>query len=306
MSARKENILYINGQFFCEKEARISPFDHGLLYGDGVFDAVRVCNQFIFKLDQHLDRFYRSAKIVGLVVPLTKESLKAAVVEVAKRNAFKDAYIRIVVTVGVGAGVGGRRTVKPPPTVLILEVEEQIHPLDFSKSFKEGRKAIIAVTRSIPPMCGPESRAKHNNYLNHTMADMEALRAGVDFAIALDINGFVTECQGGNIFVVKQGVIETPPPYVGILEGITRQTIVEIARDEGIQVAETMLTPYDIYTADEVFASSTAGGVISITEVDSKSIGEGSPGPVANRLQKRYQEMLQKGLHGTKVLFEED
>jgi len=292
---RRESIVYINGQFLPESEARISPFDHGLLYGDGVYETLRVRNQVIFKLDQHLERLFMSAKAVKIAIPLAKEQLREAVTEVVRRNGYRESHIRIVVTSGVGAGMGLRRTIKTPPTVFIIDVDRELLG-NFVKSSDEGRglKAIIASTRSIPSGCGVESRTKHNNYLNHIMVDLEAETAGADMAISLDMNGFVTECSGANIYIVKDGTIATPPAYVGILAGITRQTIMEIAGNEGIQFAETMLTPYDVYTANEVFATSTVLGVAAIVEVDSRAIAEGKPGPITTKIRRIYSGMLEK------------
>jgi branched-chain amino acid aminotransferase len=291
----KESIVYINGQFLPESHVRISPFDHGLLYGDGIYETLRVYSQVIFKLDQHLDRLFMSAKALRLTIPLTKEQLKEAVAEVVRRNGYRESHIRIVVTAGVGAGMGLRRTIKTPPTVFIIDVDRE-SLANIVKSSDEGRglRAIIASTRSVPSGCGVESRAKHNNYLNHIMVDLEAETAGADVAISLDINGLVTECSGANIYVVKGGTIATPPPHVGILAGITRQTVVEIAVSEGIQFVERMLTPYDIYTADEVFATSTVAGIAPIVEVDSRIIGEGKPGPITSRIRRRYNDLLRK------------
>lgn len=287
--------MYINGQFLPESEARISPFDHGLLYGDGIYETLRVRNQVIFKLDNHLDRLFMSAKTVKLAIPMTKEQLKEAVTEVVRRNGYKESHIRIVVTSGVGAGMGLRRTIRTSPTVFIIDVDRELLG-NFVKSSDEGKglRAIIASTRSIPSGCGVESRTKHNNYLNHIMVDVEAETAGADMAISLDINGFVTECSGANIYIVKDGTIATPPAYIGILAGITRQTIMDIARSEGVQFAERMLTPYDVYTADEVFATSTVLGVAPVTEVDSRTIADGKPGRITSKMRAMYNGMLQK------------
>jgi len=295
---KKETIVYINGQFLPESQARISPFDHGLLYGDGIYETLRACDQFVFRLDQHLDRLFRSARAIHLAIPATREELKKAVAEVVRLNAYKESLVRIVITAGIGAGMGFRRTIKTPPTVLVIEVDRQsLGPLTKSDKEEKGLRAIIACARSIPPGCGVEARVKHNNYLNHIMVDLEADTAGVDVAISLDMNGFVTECSGANIYVAREGRIETPPGYVGILEGITRQAIIDIARSEGIQASERMLTPYDIYTSDEVFATSTLKGVVSIVEVDSRTIGEGKPGPIADRMRAIYDQMLRKEKH---------
>jgi branched-chain amino acid aminotransferase len=238
-----------------------------------------------------------SAKAVRLTVPLTRERLKETVAEVVRRNGYRESHIRIVITAGVGAGMGLRRTIKTSPTVLIIDVDrESLGMSGIVKSSDAGRglRAIIASTRSIPSGCGVESRAKHNNYLNHIMVDLEAETAGADIAISLDINGFVTECSGANIYVVKNGTIATPPPYIGILAGITRQAVIDTARTEGIQFVEKLLTPYDIYTADEVFATSTVAGIASIIEVDSRTVGNGKPGPITSKIRKLYSEMLQK------------
>ena len=291
----KETIVYINGQFLPESQARISPFDHGLLYGDGIYETLRTHEEFIFRMDQHLDRLYRSAKAIHIAIPATRDELKKAVAEVVRLNAYKESLVRIVITAGIGAGMGFRRTIKTPPTVLVIQVDRQsLGAMTKSDREEKGLRAIIACARSIPPGCGVEPRVKHNNYLNHIMVDLEAETAGVDVAISLDMNGFVTECSGANIFIARESQVETPPGYIGILEGITRQAVIDIARIEGIQIAEKTLTPYDIYTADEVFLTSTLKGVVSIVEVDSRRIGEGRPGPIAKRIRTAYDQMLRK------------
>jgi branched-chain amino acid aminotransferase len=299
----KESTVYVNGKFLPESQARISPFDHGLLYGDGIYETLRVYDRVVFKLDHHLDRLLMSAKAVKLAIPLTKEQIKEAVAEVVRRNGYTESHIRIVITAGVGAGMGLRRTIKTPPTVLIIDVDrESLASIVKSSDEGKGLRAIIASTRSIPSGCGVESRTKHNNYLNHIMVDLEAETAGADIAISLDMNGFVTECSGANIYVVKDDTIATPPPYIGILAGITRQTVVEIARSEGVQFAEKMLTPYDIYTADEVFATSTVTGIAPIIQVDSRTIGEGKPGPITSRIRRIYNELLRKEIRESKAV----
>lgn len=300
MSDNPEQIVYLNGEFLPETKARISPFDHGFLYGDGLFDTCRAHNGYIFKLDQHVDRFFRSAKGIHIDLPLSKSELKNAVAETVRRNLVKNAYIRIVASIGIGKGLGMRRTVKTKPTILIFAIQTSGGLFSYDTGLK-GNKAIIASIRSVPPGCGPEPRSKHNNYLNHVLTDNEAVRQGVDIAINLDIHGYVTECEGANVFIVKNKTIITPDLHLGLLEGITRETVFEISKNEGYEVKESTLTSYDIFNADEVFASSTVGGIIPIIEVDGRSISDGKIGPITHNIARAYNTMLENGVHGTRV-----
>ncbi|MFH1931504.1 MAG: branched-chain-amino-acid transaminase [Pseudomonadota bacterium] len=296
--------VYINGEFYQESEARISPFDHGFLYGDGVFDTVRCVNGVIFKLDQHIKRFFNSAKTLAFDIPLTFEEIKEGIIETVRKNGFLDTYVRFLATIGEGSGLGMRRTIHTEPTFVIITVPENVAAGGkswFGESSSKGFKAIIAATRSMPPSCGPEPRTKHNNYMNHILVDNEAITAGVDIAIQLDINGFVVEGQGSNIFFVKNNLVLTPQASLGLLEGITRETVMEIARSASYEVREALMTPFDIFTADELFTTSTAGGIHAIVEVNSRPIGNSKPGPVTVKLATLYNTMIQKGEHGTSV-----
>ncbi len=253
--SEKEAVVYVNGKFFPKSQARISPMDHGILYGDGVFDTCQAVDGMIWRLDEHIDRFFRSAAAVQLTIPLKKDELNRAVVETVKRNQLKDAYVKMYCTRGDGAPFIDPRLTKAP-TMVIFAVPPAPK---FSKEKSElGARAVIASIRRIPPSCGVEARIKQLNYMNNVLMELEMINAGADFAIALDINGYVTEGVAQNIFAVRDSEVSTPPQQL-VLEGITRRTVLEIAQRMGHKVAELMMTPYDLYTADEVFMTATAG-----------------------------------------------
>jgi len=289
MKSREDAIVYLNGEYCQAKEAHISPFDHGLLYGDGAYDTATAKDGVVFILDEHIERFNRSARALDIDIPLSNEELKEAIVETVKRNNLKDAYIKWLVTRG-----DGEPFVSPwlceKPTLLILA--RGLQKTD-TKQPQKGSEATIVSTRRIPPMCGIEPRIKQLNYLNHVMMYMEARAAGADEAIALDINGYVSEFATANLFIVKDDEIYTPPS-LNILEGTTRKIIIEIANDLGRKIDESLMTPYDLFTADEIFSTATAsgGGLIPIVKVDGRKIGDGKPGNVFKELKKVYLEML--------------
>ncbi len=259
-----------------------------MLYGDGVFDTLVVRNGKIFRLDDHIDRFYNSLKVVKIEIGMSKEEMRKAVIETISRSGLRDAYVRLVVTRGRGYPLLDPRYAGDPTIAILPQEFRFIVPEEEGKA--EGLRAIIAKTRKTPSMC-IESRAKTLNYLNNVLARIEAVEAGADEAILLDIHGFVTEGCGDNIFAVKGNTLSTPNP-TKILEGITRRTIIEIARKEGYDVFEVDMTPYDLYTADEVFLTSTAGGTLPILSIDGRVIGDGKPGPVTKRLMSLYKEEL--------------
>ncbi len=287
-----ESVVYVNGRFYPKSQARISPTDHGILYGDGVFDTCTAHNGMIWRLDDHIDRFFMSAKAVSITIPLEKRELKGVVVETVRRNGLSDAYIKMYCTRGDGppfinpAGTTGpTMVVFAVPPARVYSEEERM----------KGVRAIISSVRRIPPACGVEARIKQLNYMNNVLMYLEAMNAGADMAIALDLNGYVTEGIAQNIFVVRNSVIRTPPLQL-ILAGITRRSVIELAGKEGYGVVEEMLTPYDLYTADEVFATATAasggGGLTAITNVDGRVIGGGKTGPVTDRLMKAHLQAL--------------
>lgn len=293
----RELLIYINGEFYLESEAKISVFDHGLLYGDGVFEGIRAYNGRIFKFDEHIDRLYESAKTVGIQIPISKEELKKAIIEVLRRNNLKNAYIRLIVTRGIGLlGLDPRHCEKP--TIIIIPQSLEKYPL--TSKTKSAIKAIISSTRRTPPFCLPPM-VKSLNYQNNILAKLEAIHAGVDEAIMLDWRGYVCEATGANIFIVKHGVLLTPPLYASILPGITRQTIIDIAKKLSIDVLERDLTIHDVYNADEIFLTGTGIEILPVIEVDGRKIGNGEPGPLTLKIIKAFK--LEVEISGTPIHF---
>ncbi|MFC1931082.1 branched-chain-amino-acid transaminase [Chloroflexota bacterium] len=294
MAQGKEWIAYVNGEYVPQSEAKLSIFDHGVLYGDGVFDSWCAWNGYLFMMDEHIDRLYRSIHFFQIDMPLSKEELKKIVIKVVETNGEKNQYIKCMVTRGVG------------PRPLLSPIGCKTSVVVFSRPYQwltepgqeeKTVKAKITSIRRTPPQC-LDPKAKNLNYANLVLAKMEALNTGADEAIMLDINGFVNEGPGYNLFVVKQGKIYTPPTE-NVLVGITLEAVFDIAKREDLEVTETRLIPYDIYTADEVFFTSTAGGIIPVVEVDGRTISSGKPGPISKRLSNIYFEMLEKGVCGT-------
>ncbi len=272
-------VVFLNGEFISRDAARVSVFDHGYLYGDGVFEGIRAYNGRVFRLDEHLDRLYESAQTVMLQVPLTKEQLREAVLETLRRNGLRDGYVRLVVSRGPGdLGLDPRKC--PQPTVVVIAEGIQLYP---QEAYSRGLRAITVTTRKIAPdMLSPQ--VKSLNYLNNILARIEVNRAGVDEGIMLNAAGYVTECTADNVFVVLRGELCTPPVYLGILKGITRETVLELARALEIPATERVFTMHDVYTAEECFLTGTAAEVAPVVEVDGRVIGDGTPGAVTRRV----------------------
>jgi branched-chain amino acid aminotransferase len=290
LKEKQKLLIYIDGEFYPEDEAKISVFDHGLLYGDGIFEGIRVYNGRIFKLDEHIERLYESAKTVGIEVPLSKKEFKRAIIEVVRKNNLKNAYIRPIVTRGRGRlGLDPRHCQKP--TVIIIPQRLEEYPLTVAA--KKAVRAIVSSIRRNPPFCLPPM-VKSLNYQNNILAKLEAIRAGVDEAIMLDWMGYVCEGTGDNIFIVKNGVLVTPPIYASILPGITRQTIIDIAKRLKIEVSERNITIHDLYNADEVFLTATGIEIVPVVEIDGRKIGRGEPGPVFIRIKEQFEKLTQK------------
>ncbi len=280
-------IIYLNGQFVPEEEAKISVFDHGFLYGDGVFEGIRAYHGKVFRLREHIDRLYDSAKAINLEIPLTKEEMIEVVCETCRRNNLTDAYIRLVVSRGAGdLGLDPRKC--PQPTIVNIASSITLYPEEL---YQTGLTVITVPTRrNIPEGVNP--RIKSLNYLNNIMAKIEANIAGVPEAVMLNQEGYVAECTGDNIFIVKNGVLKTPPPHAGILEGVTRNAVMELARKRGIPVTEPMLTRYDLFTADECFLTGTAAELIPVVKIDDRIIGNGKPGPIFLQLLQDFHELV--------------
>ena len=288
-------IIYLNGEFVDEEEAKISVFDHGVLYGDGVFEGIRAYNGRVFRLDEHINRLYESAKSILLDIGMTKEEINDALLETLRRNNLRDAYIRLVVTRGKG-DLGLDPSSCKKPTVYIIAAGVQLYPEEL---YEKGLEVVTVPTRR-NIVEGVNPRIKSLNYLNNIMAKIEANLAGVPEAILLNSEGYVTECTGDNIFIVKNGEVITSPSYLGILEGVTRNAILELADKMGYPTAEKVFTRHDIFVADECFLSGTAAEMIPVVKVDGRTIGEdGKPGKITKELMKAYRELVMS--EGTEI-----
>jgi branched-chain amino acid aminotransferase len=278
--------IYISGKFYDKEDAKISVFDHGLLYGDGVFEGIRSYNGKVFHMNDHVDRLWDSAKAIWLTIPMTKEEMAKAINETLAVNGIKDGYIRVVVTRGAGSlGLDPNRC--EAPRVIIIADRISLYPEEL---YKNGLTiATVSVMRNAAAALSP--RIKSLNYLNNILAKIEGLQSGCIEALMLNNKGEVAECTGDNIFIVRKGRLLTPPTDAGILEGVTRDVVITLARELGIEVAETPLTKHDIYIADECFLTGTAAEVIPVVAIDSRSIGEGKPGPVTQKLIAKFHEI---------------
>ena len=293
----KELDVYVNGDFVPESQAKVSVFDHGVLYGDGVFDTLCGWNGYIFRLDQHIDRFYRSAHAVKLEIPMTKKGISEKIVETARRTGQKRLYLKCFVTRGVGPEpLLDPRNCKPTIVIIGRPYLWLIDP----KKQANGITARITSIRRTPDQC-IDGKIKHLNYLNIVLAKMEAIDSGMDEAIMPGLDGHILEGPGFNVFVVIDKVVLTPSP-ANILMGITRAACLDIAKEIGQETREALLSAYDLYNADEVFITSTAGGVVAIREIDGRTIGEGKPGPITQQIHKTYFEWLESGRDGTRFL----
>jgi branched-chain amino acid aminotransferase len=281
-------IIYIDGQYLPDEKARISVFDHGFLYGDGVFEGIRAYNGRIFRLQEHLDRLYDSAKTIDLAVPITKEEMTEVIRETLRKNKLKDGYIRPIVTRGVGdLGLDPRKC--PKPTIIVIAKEWGAM---YGGLYENGLKAITVAIRRNPAEALPPN-VKSLNYLNNIFAKIEANYKGGDEAIFFDTNGYVSEGSGDNLYVVKNGEILTPPT-LNNLRGITRMVLLEIAASLGITVKEQNLGFYDLYSADEVICTGTAAEVAPIVWIDGRTIGSGKPGPIAKQLMSAFKAVTEK------------
>lgn len=281
--------IYLDGEYVSEKAAKVSVFDHGLLYGDGIFEGIRAYDGRVFKLKEHINRLYDSALSIYLNIGISREEMQDVVLETCRRNNLSDAYIRLVVT--RGPGDLGLDPFKCPRAVIIcIAAAIQLYPPEL---YREGLKIITATTRrNINEGLNP--RIKSLNYLNNILAKIEGRRAGAMEALMLNHDGYVTEATADNVFIVKNGVLMTPPKWVGILEGITRNTIIHLASGSGLPVKEEPLTRHDVYTADECFLTGTASELVPVGEVDGRIIGTGKPGPVTRQLMDRFCEHTRK------------
>lgn len=278
--------IYLNGKFVEKEDAKISVYDHGVLYGDGVFEGIRVYDGVVFKLKEHIDRLYDSAKSILLEIPLSKEEMEDVVVETLKVNNLRDAYIRLVITRGIGdLGLDPRKALEPT----IFCIAEPMNPL-------LGNDGIRVITSSIRrlPVDVVNPAVKSLNYLNSILAKIQANYAGVDEAFLLDSEGYVAEGTGDNIFVIKNGVIKTPPVSSSVLRGITRDTIIDLAKELGYAILEERLTLHELYVADEIFITGTAAEVVPVVEIDGRKINNGEIGEVTKTLAEKFESIRTK------------
>ena len=275
--------IYIDGKFFSERDAKVSVFDHGLLYGDGVFEGIRAYNGRVFKLREHIDRLFCSAKAILLNLPLSHAAMMQAVVETCRANRLRDGYVRLVVTRGPGTlGLNPNRCKKP--CVIIIADKIQLYPEEY---YTRGMEIVtVPTTRNLHSALNPA--IKSLNYLNNILAKIEANQAGCEETVMLNAEGFVAECTGDNLFIVRAGELFTPPLSAGALYGITRATVIELARAAGHSVSEPNLTRYDLFNADECFLTGTGAEMVPVVKIDGRVIGTGRPGLVTKKLVKSY------------------
>ena len=288
--------VYIDGNFYPKSEAKISVFDHGLLYGDGIFEGIRAYDGIVFKLKEHIDRLYRSAHMIMLSIPIDREEMIERTLETLRRNKLRDAYIRLVVTRGKGdLGLNPRRC--PKPTIIIITDSIMLHGDDAKEN---GIVALISWVKR-DPVDATSHEIKSLNYLNSILAKIEANIWGVDEAIVLDKNGFVCEGVAENIFLVKNGKLCTPPTYTGALHGITAQAVQDLAKKLGYDVEETIITPFQLFNADEVFFTGTASEIIPLREINKRQINDGKPGPTTKRLQAEFAKLIRDPREGIAI-----
>ena len=279
--------IYIDGKYYDRAEARISVFDHGLLYGDGVFEGLRIYGGRVFKLKEHIERLYMSAKAILLDIPMTADEMGTAVSEAVKVNEKENGYIRLIVTRGEGLlGIDPSSCARP--SVIIIVGDIQMYPDEY---YEKGVAIITSSSRRMPSDC-LDPRIKSLNYLNNIMAKLEARQAGCLEAVMLNSEGFVAECTGDNIFIVKNNELLTPATYNGALDGITMQTVLELAESIGIKTHQTTMTRYDLYNADECFMTGTGAEIIPVTGIDGRVIADGKPGNIIRRLVKGFREIV--------------
>ena len=280
--------IYIDGKYYDEHKAKVSVFDHGLLYGDGVFEGIRAYNGRVFKLAEHIERLYCSAKSILLKIPMPPADMVRAVVQTCRKSKLRDGYIRLLVTRGVGSlGLNPHKC--PRATVVIIADKIQLYPPEY---YERGLDIItVATTRNLHSELNPA--IKSLNYLNNILAKIEALNGGCEEAIMLNAEGFVAECTGDNIFIVKGDRLLTPPLSAGALYGITRSVVMDLGRGQGLEVGEPNLTRHDMFNADECFLTGTGAEIIPVVKIDGRVIGAGKPGAVTRKLEGEYRKLTQ-------------
>ncbi|MDP8299888.1 MAG: branched-chain-amino-acid transaminase [Candidatus Tantalella remota] len=280
--------IFLNGKFVEKENACVSVFDHGVLYGDGVFEGIRSYNRRVFKLDEHIDRLYRGAAAISLEIPITKEAFKSKVIETLKLNDLGDAYIRAVVTRGAGdLGLDPRKC--PAPTIFIITDTIELYPEEL---YEKGLPIVTSkVRRNHPTTLDP--RIKSLNYLNNILAKIDAINGGTEEALMLSIEGYVAECSGDNILLVRDGKLFTPLAEMGALEGVTQDTVIDMAKNMGIDTEFKNILPEEVLQADECFLTGTAAEIIPVVDLDGKKIGSGEPGEMTHRLRQEYKKLTQ-------------
>jgi len=281
--------IYINGKYYSREDAKISVFDHGLLYGDGVFEGIRVYNNRVFRLQEHLLRLYESARAIALSIPIPREQIQQDILKTLRRNGMSDAYIRLVVTRGEG-NLGLNPFACRDPQVIIIVDKIALYPREH---YEKGLSVITAATqRNLPEAVNP--RIKSLNYLNNILAKIEAITSGVEEAIMLNSFGLVSECTGDNIFSICKGVILTPAISMGVLEGITRNVVVSLARQHKIPVKQVVMTRHDLFIAEEAFLTGSAAEIVPVVKIDGRLIGDGRPGPITRKLMEWYHHLTRE------------
>jgi branched-chain amino acid aminotransferase len=288
--------VYVDGKFYPKSEAKVSVFDHGLLYGDGIFEGIRAYDGVVFKLREHIERLYKSAHMIMLVIPTTKEEMIQKTLETLRKNKMRDAYIRLVVTRGVGdLGLNPRKC--PKPTIIIITDTIALH---MAGAKETGIAAMISWVKR-DPVDATSHEIKSLNYLNSILAKIEANIAGVDEAICLDKNGFVCEGVAENIFMVRKAKLYTPPTYTGALHGITAESVQDLAKKLGYEVKEKSITPFELFNADEVFFTGTAAEIIPVREINKRQINDGKPGPITRRLMEEFGKLVRDLKEGVPI-----
>src|SRR5438105_10796409 len=285
----KAPAIYIDGKFFGEEDAKVSVFDHGLLYGDGIFEGIRFYNGRVFRLEEHLERLWDSARSICLEIPLSQRAMTEALLETVRKNDLRDGYIRLIVTRGVG-NLGLNPEQCKTPSVIIITAQIALYSEEM---YRNGLTIVtVATRRTNPSALNPA--VKSLNYLNNVMARIQANQANADEALTLNDEGNVAECTADNVFIVKHGQISTPPITAGALRGITRAVVFEIAAETGIKVSEADITRHDVFIADEAFLTGTAAEIIALVKADGRPIGTGKPGPITTRMIARFREMTRE------------
>ena len=286
--AVKPLTIFVDGEFVPEEDAKVSVFDHGLLYGDGIFEGIRFYNGGVFRLEQHLDRLWDSARSICLDLPMSRSEMTEAVLETIRKNDLRDGYIRLIVTRGVG-NLGLNPAQCKRPSVIIIATTVALYP---KEAYESGLTVVTCATRRTGA-AALNPAVKSLNYLNNVMAKVEAIQAGAEEGLMLNDQGLVAECTGDNIFIVRDGIVSTPPLTAGALDGITRRVAMEICETLGIPLRERDLSRHEIYTADECFLTGTAAEVIAAVKLDQRPIGDGKPGPITQRIIEKFREITQ-------------